>query len=361
MNDNGNPPLFDAFPELHTKIPRISIGRFPTPVHELKLLGNGRLWIKRDDLTSEAYGGNKVRKLEFILGHVRSLKKNHIVTLGGAGTNHGLATTIHAGQRGIKTTLILFRQPANDYVRRNILLFQKYGAEIIYTHSMIKLALHYAIVRRLKTPGAYFLYAGGSTVHGTLGFVNAAFELKRQIAAGDLPLPGQIVCPLGSNGTLAGLALGVRMSGLDIPVVGVRVTNSNLGPVQVAGEKAVSALMKRTLRFLKNQSSRIPDVAITSPKVLHDYFGEGYGCETPEGLAAIKAIKDSDNIALEPTYTGKAFAAVLDLAKEGPRQNKPILFWNTYNSVDLSRRIKDVDYRKLPKGLHAYFEKKASA
>ncbi|MBW1894254.1 MAG: pyridoxal-phosphate dependent enzyme [Deltaproteobacteria bacterium] len=356
MSEKEKPALFDAFPELEAKITRIPIGDFPTPVHELKNIGNGRLWVKRDDLTAKEYGGNKVRKLEFILGHARSLKKNHIVTVGGAGTNHGLATTIYAGKLGIKTTLILFDQPANDYVRRNMLLFHKYGAEIIYKRTMFKLGLQYAIFQRLKNPGAYFLYAGGSTVHGTLGFVNAAFELKMQIDNKKLPRPGLIVCPLGSNGTLAGLALGMLLSGLNIPVIGIRVTSANLGPLQVAGEKAVKSLMKHTLRFLQRCSSHIPHVNTIAPKVMHNYFGNCYGCETKEGLAAIKAMKDSNNIELEPTYTGKTFAAALDLAKDTSLNNEPILYWNTYSSADLSDHSKGIDYRELPKELHGYFE-----
>jgi 1-aminocyclopropane-1-carboxylate deaminase/D-cysteine desulfhydrase-like pyridoxal-dependent ACC family enzyme len=354
-NHKEKPFLFEAFPELETKITRVPIGDFPTPVHELKDIGNGRLWIKRDDLTAKEYGGNKVRKLEYILGHVKSLKKNHIVTIGGIGTNHGLATTIYAGKLGIKTTLILFPQPANDFVRRNMLLFHKYGAELIYKSSMFTLGLHYTIFQRLKNPGAYFLYAGGSSPHGSLGFVNAAFELKKQIDKKEMPKPGMLVCPLGSNGTLAGLALGIQLSGLNIPVVGVRVTSANLGPLQVAGEKAVKALMKRTLRFLQNMSPRIPRISIKAPKVLHNYFGEGYGCETEKGMAAIEAMKDSNNIQLESTYTGKTFAAVLDLLKDTSLKNEPILYWNTYNSADLSERSKDIDYRALPEELHKYF------
>ena len=355
MANKEIPSLLEAFPELETKIPRIPIGDFPTPVHELKNIGNGRLWIKRDDLTAKEYGGNKIRKLEYILGHARSLKKDHIVTMGGTGTNHGLATTIYAGKLGIKTTLILFPQPANDFVRRNMLLFYKYGAELIYKPSMFTLGLHYTIFQRLKTPRAYFLYAGGSSVQGSLGFVNAAFELKNQIDKKEMPTPCMVVCPLGSNGTLAGLALGMQLSGLNIPVVGVRVTSANLGPLQVAGEKAVKSLMKRTLRFLHNLSPHIPRIKIKAPKVLHNYFGECYGCVTEEGMAAIDAMKDSNNIQLEPTYTGKTFAAVLDLAKDTSLNSEPILYWNTYNSADLSDLSKDIDYRVLPEELHKYF------
>ena len=349
------PDLFDAFPDLETKVARFPIGGFPTPVHELKNIGSGRLWIKRDDLTAKEYGGNKVRKLEYILGHVKSLNKKHIVTLGGTGTNHGLATTIYAGKMGIKTTLILFPQPANDYVRRNMLLFHKYGAEIIYKPSMLKLGLHYAVTQRLKTPRAYFLYAGGSSPHGSLGFVNAAFELKHQIENKEMPKPDRVVCPLGSNGTLAGLSLGMQLAGLDIPVIGVRVTKANLGPMQVAGEKAVKSLMIRTLRFLRSQSSRIPHINIKTPEVLHNYFGECYGCQTKKGTDAIDAMKESNNIQLEPTYTGKTFAAALDLANDTSRGDGPILYWHTYNSADLKERSEAIDYKVLPGELHQYF------
>ncbi len=118
MDDSLQQPLlFDNYPELKKRISYLPLGEFPTPVHQLKNLGLNNLWIKRDDLTSSIYGGNKIRKLEFILGEVKRKKKKTIVTMGATGTHHGLATAIFARQLGIDVTLLMFDQPDSDEVK----------------------------------------------------------------------------------------------------------------------------------------------------------------------------------------------------------------------------------------------------
>jgi D-cysteine desulfhydrase len=354
--DKEKPILFEKFPNLRKKIGWVCLGSFPTPVHQIKTLDHTNLWIKRDDMSSVFYGGNKVRKLEFIIGDVFRKKKKRVITIGGIGTNHGLATAVFCDQLGISCSLSLFYQPVTRYVKQNMLLFHKYHADMQYKKSMLGAGLDFYLTKKLEHPCAYLIPAGGSSVLGTLGFVNAAFELKNQIDEGLLPEPEYIFCALGSCGTMAGLSLGCILAGLKTTVIGVRVAASNLGPIPIASPFAVTTLMKKTYSLLKKQGHNIPKLNLPSPRILDNYFGKGYGYPTREGLISLKILKAREDISLDPTYTSKTFAAVMDFIKDHP--GTPTLFWNTYNSVDLSDQANTVNYHDLPKNFHQFFEQK---
>lgn len=197
-------PLFKQYPQLGEKLPYISLGEFPTPVQELQRLGMelgvGHLYIKRDDLSGRLYGGNKPRKLEFILGDVLRSGVKEVITFGGAGSNHALATAIYARQAGLKSISMLMQPPNARYVRRNLLMSHCCGAELhscgarlesVWNMPLVYLATIYQLLRcRLKS--GYFpklIPPGGSSPLGVIGFVNAALELKEQIANGDMLEP----------------------------------------------------------------------------------------------------------------------------------------------------------------------------
>jgi D-cysteine desulfhydrase len=334
----------------------ISLGDFPTPIQPLSGLGVENLWIKRDDLSSSVYGGNKVRKLEFILAAAKRRKAEHVITLGGIGTNHGLATAIFCRQLGMACTLLLFWQPVTPHVQENLRLFKKFQANPVYAKTLWRTALRYYVSERIKHPRAYFVYAGGSNVLGTIGFINAALELKEQVMQGHMPEPAVIICPLGSGGTLGGLCLGVQLAGLSTRVVGVRVTASHLGPFQACTLGTVMKLMEATYAFLKKRCPDMPDIAIKPPLILEDYFGEGYGFPTEAGARAYRILKDKAGIELEPTYTAKTFAAVMDYSRSRPESGAPVLYWHTYNGVDLSVPAGSVDDRTLPRPLQGFLE-----
>ncbi|MGQ9843221.1 MAG: 1-aminocyclopropane-1-carboxylate deaminase/D-cysteine desulfhydrase [Spirochaetota bacterium] len=343
-------PLYDVFPALQ-KLPRVALGNFPTPVQKLTSFGHANVWIKRDDMSSTLYGGNKVRKLEFTLAEAIVTGKKKVVTIGGIGTNHGLATAIFCRHVGLGCRLLLFWQPVTEYVIRNLLLFVRYEAELQYYKTMLKTGVMFYTKERFAH-NAYFLYAGGSSPLGTVGFVNAAFELKSQIEKGQLPEPDYIVCALGSAGTMAGLWLGIKLAGLKSTVVGVRVTDRSLGPVPIANEKSVVSLIKKTYAVM-NSITPLPHIHITTPVILHDYCGNGYGYPTGACLDAIETMKHNEHIQLEPTYTGKTFAAVCDMIQKKEYADKTILYWHTYNSIDLSDEVKKVDSSQLPKDLQS--------
>jgi len=350
------PILFRNYPELKQKIAWHSLGTFPTPVHTLRRLGYQNLWIKRDDRSSPVYGGNKVRKLEFILADARKRNARHLITFGGIGTNHGLATAIFCERLGITCTLLLFHQPVTEHVKQNLLLFKKYQAATIYKKTRWRTVLSYYLLHRIRHPGACYVFAGGSNSVGTIGYVNAAFELKEQIDNGEIPEPAVVFCPLGSGGTLAGLSLGFALTGLRTRAVGVRVSESHLGPFQVCTENTVEKLMHNTYTYLKKKCRRMGDVAIKKPSITDDYFGGGYGVPTQAGYKASRLMKKAEDLTLDSTYTAKTFAAAYDYCREKSRDSEPILYWHTYNSVDLSAQANSVDYRKLPKTLRVFID-----
>ncbi len=355
MNEPSDMPLlFKRFPGLADEINWIQLADLPTPVQQLNNLGHEDLWIKRDDLTSGLYGGNKVRKLEFALADAKRRNKKRVITFGGIGTNHGLATAVFCRQLGIDCSLLLFKQPVTAHVKKNLQLFHAVGAEIIYKGSLISTVLDYYVTRRLKYPSDYYLFAGGSSIMGTIGFVNAAFELKSQVEQGLIPEPAVLICPVGSNGTLAGLSLGIQLAGLRTRMLGVRVTASHLGPMQSCTTGVVFNLMKQTHRFLKNKSKEVPDLQLEKPEIIENYFGAGYGHPTPEGIEAYLQLKAKENIKLDPCYTSKTFAAVLDFCHRHPQG--PILYWHTYNSVDLANLAQGIETAPIKDEVRQFLE-----
>lgn len=357
MNDTyTHPALFTVYPSLKDKLPWVKLGNFPTPVQPLNHMGCENLWVKRDDQTAQLYGGNKVRKLEFLLADAIKRNCKRVITFGAIGTNHGLATAIYSNKLGMDCTLLLFDQPVTRNVKQNLLLFKKFNAQTIYKKTVFKTALSFYLTQRLQHPNAYYIYAGGSNAVGTIGYVNAAFELKFQIEKGDIPAPDIIICPAGSRGTAAGLLLGVQLAGLKTKIIGVRVTDSHFGPVEILTAGAIQKLAQTTYRPLRRLSSEIPDIPIHPPTILDDYFGNGYGYVTDKGKSAYHLLKEREDIRLDPTYTSKTFAAVLDYCAKPENRDTSVLYWHTYNSVDMSEQAASVYYKDLPKELQKFIE-----
>lgn len=350
--------LFEKYPDLKKGIAWEPLGDFPTPVKKLEKLGQvvgyPNIWMKDDGKSSQHYGGNKVRKLEFILADAVRRKKNTIMTYGGIGTNHGLATTIFGKRLGLKTILVLVDQPVTDHVQENLLLFQHFRAEVCYAKNRVGATLN-SIRYFLTRPGIYYLPAGGSSPLGTLGFVAAALELKKQVDAGELPEPKYIFVALGSKGTTAGLVAGSRLAGLNSKIVGVRVAYRWL-----ANEKATAKLANCAISLMRKYDRTVPAIRFKESdiKLMYGFCGEGYGYPTPEGREALKLLEETENIRLDLTYTAKTFAALLDFVKTSRElDGAPVLYWHTYNAVDLTWIVTEYhDYRKLPVACHKFFE-----
>jgi D-cysteine desulfhydrase len=349
------PALFDRLPELRGKIPWVNLETSPSPVQRLENLGHDDLWIKRDDVVSSVYGGNKVRKLEFVLADAIERRQRRVVTIGAIGTNHGLATAIFCRRMGLDCTLLLFDQPVTSYVRRNLLLAHGHGAELVYARGVIRMGIRYYLGSRLKYRRACFLYAGGSSPLGTLGAVSGALELAAQVQQGLCPAPDYVICPTASNGTMGGLSLGFMLAGLETRVIGVRVSMKNVGPLPLNTPGTVVRMMKSVHRLIAEHSPSLPDLEFREPLLLQSYCGEGYGCPSPEGNRALEIFREREGIALDPVYTGKTCAALLDFIEEPGRAKDTILYWHTYNSVDYAEQLERLDYRELPAEFHRFF------
>lgn len=353
--------LFREFPVLENELPHVRLASLPTPVEKLTTVGDKinipNLYIKRDDLTGREYGGNKVRKLEFLLGKALRRKSREVATFGFAGSNHALATAIYAQKLGLKCTSLLLPQVNAHYVRRNLLAGFHYNARLCYCKNFVLLfgmLCCKLLAGYLKHGKASMIVpAGGSCPLGVIGYVNGAFELQKQIVEGKLPEPDFIYVPMGSMGTSTGLILGLKAAGLKSRVIPIRVIEENL-----AGPKKMMRLAQKTLSLLCKLDPTFPKVKIAKEDfaVRDDCFGPGYAHFTDLAVEASKLMKDETGITLNGTYSAKAFSAILKDARNLILRGKTVLFWNTYNSRDLSFAVKNHDYQDLPQSFHRYFE-----
>jgi len=372
--DKMKPILFDIYPELEGNVPWIPLlTNLPSKVERLKelekhlKLDGGEIYIKRDDNIHNIYGGNKLRKFEFILGEALRKKKKGIITLGGIGTNHGLACAIITKELELKCELFLSLQPLNWHVQRSLLLYDFFGAKLHFAKSF-EFGVFKSLLFRLFHPKFFLMSNGGSpilgfgTPLGTVGFINAIFELKKQIDEGSLPIPDIIFVPAGSSGTSAGLTAGCKLLGLKTKVYPVKVSLDI-----VVNQKTIMKIANKTLKFLRKRDKKIPDVKVGENdfQLIKGYLGSGYGVKTIKGQSAVDLIYElegkKNDFKLETTYTGKTMAAMLEFLEKEENKSKKILFWNTYNSNDLDNYLRETkfDYEKLPKKFHKYFTLKS--
>lgn len=333
-------------------LPHVSLGCFPTPVdHATRLgehLGLSGLYIKRDDLGGQPYGGSKLRKLEPLLGQALAQKRKLVVTFGGVGSNQAVATSVYASRLGLKTLLLLLPQPPSAEVRENLLADARYGAELRMSPGQSgqrATALHLAAARG-ETP--YIIPMGASSPLGNSGFANAAHELAAQVRTGVLPEPDAIYIAMGTMGSAVGLALGLRAAGMKTHVVAVRASNRG-----TSTSARFFALSRRTAAFLHDHDAASSARRLSPRDVTLDgrHLGRGYALPTRKGRAAIALARRFANLELEPVYTAKALSALID---DAPRlKGKVVLFWNTHNSRPLD--LKGITPADLPRAFRGYF------
>jgi len=327
------PALFRAFPALATQLPHRSFLPEITPITALSGPGlPSGLFVKRDEKSTPRYGGNKPRKLEFVIGAACARGVGRLLTTGGLGTNHGLATTMLAREAGLATTLILVDQPVTAEVRESLRLFSAWGAEVIDGRSVAGAVLRgsAALVRsRLRGERPILIPAGGSNPTGVLGAVSLALEVGEQVRAGVLPEPANLYVAVGTGGSLAGLVLGLRLAGLATHPIGILV-NDILPPTP----RSLARLARRTLSLLRSADVTVPEIAIDPDdfSLVTRQLGPGYGSPTRAGRDA-SVLATGGGLRLDPTYTAKGFAEILTRAREGALTT-PALFWNTFNSAN---------------------------
>jgi D-cysteine desulfhydrase len=319
------PALFRWFPALRKHLPWIPLARVPTPVERIAFERFGdRHWIKRDDRTGALYGGNKVRKLEWILADARRQGAERLITIGAEGTHHGLATALYGRELGFRVTLCVCPQPRTPHVEAMLRAHREAGAEIRRVPRMEMLPIA-ALAARWAHRGeqCYAVAAGGSDPRGTLGFVSAALELAEQVRDGECPEPEAVHLAMGTMGTAAGLAIGFALAGLNTEVRAVRITSR-----LVTNERGLRALVARTLALLKPAGAPLPsiDALVARIRVNHRCIGRGYGHTTEDAERAAELFGEA-GVALDPTYTAKAAVGFLDgLERAGER---PKMFWMT--------------------------------
>ena len=294
--------------------PRLSLGLFPTPIHKLenisRLLGTN-VYIKRDDLCGLGLGGNKIRKLEFLLADAKEQGAELVFTTGGAQSNHAMLTAAAAGKLGMKCILILKKRGVTD-CRGNQLLEKLMGTEVRFLDTDDYADIYAEMDRVGAALGIpyYKIPCGGSNALGSLGYVSCAREIRDQGFR-----PDALICAEGSGGTMAGLALGAKLFLPGTRVHGMMVDTDPF-------DEITPALMRQTAELLAVS----PEIT-SADYPLRDMCGPGYAVPSEAGNAAVKLMAEREGIFLDPVYTGKAFAGLLEMAEEGAFAEKDnILF-----------------------------------
>jgi 1-aminocyclopropane-1-carboxylate deaminase/D-cysteine desulfhydrase-like pyridoxal-dependent ACC family enzyme len=350
--------LFDRHPRLAAALPRVDLALLPTPVRPLaelgRVLGGADFWLKDDALSGALYGGNKVRKLEFLLGRAVADGRRKVMTFGYAGSNHAAATAVYAARHGLRCISMFLPQETAPYARRNLLAGLGAGAELHEAPTEARLALLslFCLARHGLADGRLpmVIPAGGSSPLGVVGFVAAGFELAADIERGRLPRPRAVHVAAGTLGTAVGLAIGLRAAGSPLRVVATRVT-----ALRNANERKAATLFRRTVALLHGADPTFPalDPRPEDLELRHDQFGPGYALPTDACRRAVALAVEHEELRLDPTYTGKAMASMI-ADTEGKKARGPVLFWNTFNGRDIEPLAADLS--AVPAAFRSYFE-----
>ena len=318
-------------PLLTKRLPRVSIAHLPTPIDPLPRLSaqldGPEVWIKRDDQTGLATGGNKARKLEFLVAAALSQKADTLITCGAAQSNHARQTAAAAAKFGLACTLVLRGQEPEE-MRGNLLLDRLLGARVVWAGASPLVETMAEVAEELRRKGRcpYVVPYGGSDAVGASGYVAAMVELCDQSHEQGLVFD-HIVLASSSAGTQAGLTIGARASGFAGRILGVSVDL----PSDVLRER-VASLATATAALLGMRLSVLPEEI----EVDDSYIGAGYGVVSEFERGAIRTVARSEGILLDPVYTGRAFGGLLDLIQQGVfRRDERVLFWHTGGTAGL--------------------------
>lgn len=302
-------------------IPRVRFAYLPTPVEALPRLSAAldgpRLWIKRDDQTGLAFGGNKARKLEFLLAEAQANGAKTLVSVGAAQSNHCRQVAAMACRYGLDCILVLSGD-ANQQPSGNLLLDGLFGSEIVWTTRPEREATLQRVFNEAWDAGRrpYLIPLGGSTGVGSLGFEAAFHELLAQGVN-----PDWIVVASSSGGTQAGLALGARRAHWGGKVLGISI------------DEPEDELQRIVADIANQAASELGDPVRLNPSDIYvnaDYLGAGYGILGAPEIEAIRLFAQSEGVLLDPVYTGRAAAGLIDLVRKGFfKKDETVLFWHT--------------------------------
>ncbi len=341
--------LFRHFGGLRASLPWANLGDWPTRVDSLEQLsrdvGGADIWVKREDLSSAIYGGNKVRTLEAIMGEACAAGADYIWATGAYGSNHAVATVLHAGRAGLSSGVALFPQPRSIPARENLSAMLSARPDVINVANVVGLPFVMAHIRRRgqrRGQKHYVMAPGAASPAGAFGAMSAAIELADQVEAGTCPAFKRIVLAVGSTCTTAGILAGIHVAallgigfgkpGAPLPTVNaVRVT-----PWPVTSPARIAWLAYKTAQRLSRLLGEPVDISYRSLRnslqLITDDYGSGYGMVTARGVRAADAFARAGGPPLDIVYSAKSGAALLDLARA---TSEPILFWATKSSAPL--------------------------
>lgn len=311
-------------------MPRIALAHLPTPIQPWsrlsQALGGAELWVKRDGLTGLATGGNKTRKLEFLVADALRAGADTLITAGGPQSNHCRQTAAAAAQLGLDAHLVLGGDPPSE-VQGNLFLDHLLGANLHFIDKTQRNAKMESLAEELRANGRspYVIPVGGSNAVGTLGYVAATFELAKQLNTTGMTFD-RIVMATSSGGTQAGLTLGTKMIGFRGPVTAISIDQEP--------EDADTFTFRDHVRDTANACAKLlnSDVRITDDElpINHEYLGGGYGVVGPPEVEAVNLLATLEGQFVGPVYTSRALAGLLDLIRKGEiAQNEKVLFWHT--------------------------------
>ncbi len=310
------------------KLPRFRLAQLPTPMETLtrlsRELGGPELLIKRDDQTGLALGGNKTRKLEFLVGDALAQGADTLVTAGAAQSNHCRQTAAAAAKAGLRCELILNGQKP-ELPTGNLLLNQLFGAREHWIDRTQRAGKLRELPEQLRAQGRkpYVIGVGGSNGVGATGYVVAMIELMDQ-----LHVSGQrvdhILFGTSSGGTQAGIELGARITGFNGKLHGLSIDKNE--PEHLEYEREVAQIANECAGYIGSEV-RLTQADI---KVVYGYMGEGYGVVGDLEREAIRLMARCEGIVLDPVYAGRAFGALVDLIRQGAfKRGETVLFWHT--------------------------------
>ena len=301
--------------------PRIHFAHLPTKIEALPRLSatlqGPRLLVKRDDQTGLAFGGNKTRKLEYLLAEARGQEADLLITAGAVQSNHCRQTLAAASRFGFDCILVLFGDPPEP-PDGNHLLFYLLGAKIVFTdRENVNNKLEEVNQKALNDGRKpYLIPYGGSNTTGAMGYVNAMLELAQQD-----PTPDWIVFPSSSGGTQAGMLVGGRISGYEGKILGISVDE----PANALKANVAKLATDTAISIGKDWTFSSEDVLVND-----DYTGEGYAIMGEPEIEAIRLFAQKEALLLDPVYTGRAAAGLIDLIRKGFFDtSETILFWHT--------------------------------
>jgi L-cysteate sulfo-lyase len=319
------------------RFPRIRLGHFPTPLEPMdnltRLLGGPRLWIKRDDCTGLSSGGNKTRKLEFLMAEALAQKADVVITQGATQSNHARQTVAAAAKLGMQCHILLEDRTGNtqfNYTENgNVLLDRLHGATVERRAGGSDMQAEMeSVAKQLESAGRrpYVIPGGGSNPVGALGYVNAALELVNQSVEMGLRID-HLVHATGSSGTQAGLVVGLRAMNSAIQLLGIGVRAP-----REKQESMIYDLACRTWAYM-GLAGELPRASVQANC---DYVGGGYGVPTPGMVEAVTLLAQTEGILLDPVYSGKGMAGLIDLIRKGRfAKDQNVVFLHTGGSVAL--------------------------